>query len=1061
LKLGEWQTLAGHLIPLFAAYREDREMTSLILKVTIHLTTNVNVHPMHKFTYLHYLQDSKEAFVNKNIFIILMGMLVESMEEEDAETQQKVEGEKKNNFEDILTLLCNLMCVPDPSPGDAGFTPMRRFVQLNYIKRFHEEGVLDFFLLFAEQLEQDRNAEQVWALLEIVYHIAANVDPEGLVKAGKAKSKRVLAELLERDQAHSRLNRTDSTRHSRFGFTLQKRDAHGGVRTTTSLTESSKVGSGSKIWNQQFKNSHGTQNKQNMFHDPFFVDMMEGSVREHNQINPHVKQSTDAGSDLGDAVLAGLRKFFEEFIQHSFSSLVSFARGTVLQTKQAAGGESVRQYGRQRLFNFVAWMLEFHRHHYFGEAAKAKENKEAMPTMDIASIQGGIDLDMIQFVTARLREYGKESHIHSSFLVLTLRALSQQVKTISVIIDQQDSETRDCGDILVRNFVKEDVMAHLCWIMKNFKSSAHDPRVLSYTVEIFHHMTRLMRKVMERDAANKQVQQEFHVERVFGAQLRRVNTTVEQEIESLADAIVVENLFHLLEKYKRHSASMNSMLVKLIYSIIRARPANIVVFFELSYFVRIHRMMSDPLVRDKKQGKQYHEMVELLRFILRQFFKCAERNKCVFVELLFRKSFVAKKEAMMDSTQSEFEAILTNYEDEGYAQFLERMRHGESFETMRTRQRQLESGNLAWTTEEDDVLKDRYSVFMDHPLCMELLAAELPEDSRRNPKGVKKRLVELGLLETKVSRNLAQDDAAPEPEFAEGSPSKKQKLMEDEPMFSNEDLDSLEMDLEKLLDAEASRRIDDSLIKPSAAASSSGLCGAASSSGDCAAAAAASIPQTMLDAEDGAQQGMGMDLELELEAMIDSGSLPHEEDCAAKTASLATSVPAQATLPGSAPMPATDTPKMDLEVVFEKESLSEAYQAELPSSAAAATLEDASVPSGSDKPTQASQAEPPATAASATLEDDLEALLEESGVVTQPTPTKTQLSQGGDDEEQFWEDAVQNDEVTGAKATQQLGSAPEEPASQGSAALGLSPTACLSQDSLALDLEKLIDEGEA
>merc|ERR1719162_1163132 len=78
-------------------------------------------------------------------------------------------------------------------------------------------------------------------------------------------------------------------------------------------------------------------------------------------------------------------------------------------------------------------------------------------------------------------------------------------------------------------------------------------------------------------------------------------------------------------------------------------------------------------------------MIELLRFILRQFFKCAEKNKCAFVELLFRKTFEKPKDAMMETRQTEFQAILGNYEDEEYAQFLERMRHGDSFDTMRAR----------------------------------------------------------------------------------------------------------------------------------------------------------------------------------------------------------------------------------------------------------------------------------------------------------------------------------------------------------------------------------------
>merc|ERR1711920_1048982 len=101
-----------------------------------------------------------------------------------------------------------------------------------------------------------------------------------------------------------------------------------------------------------------------------------------------------------------------------------------------------------------------------------------------------------------------------------------------------------------------------------------------------------MKKVAARHGDGKA---EFQIERVVGTQLRRNTTTVEAEIENLADALVIENLFHLLEKYLHHSERLNSMLVHLIYSIIRASPANIVVFFELSYFIRIHRVWSDPV----------------------------------------------------------------------------------------------------------------------------------------------------------------------------------------------------------------------------------------------------------------------------------------------------------------------------------------------------------------------------------------------------------------------------------------------------------------------------------
>jgi len=482
----------------------------------------------------------------------------------------------------------------------------------------------------------------------------------------------------------------------------------------------------------------------------------------------------------------------------------------------------------------VAWTLEFHRHHFVAAVNKAKEAQEALPVIDIASIQGAVDLDMLQFISARLREYGKDSNIHASHLVVVLRALSQQVKTISVLIESKDSDTRDCGEILTQNIVKDDVMAHLAWIMKNFKTSSHDPRVLSYTVEVFHQMLRLMNAVVDRQGPKL----EFRVERAHGVRMQRASTTSTKEVASLADARVIENLFYLLEKYKRQSAALTSMLVKLIYQIIRVQPTNIVVFFELSYFVRIHRICSDPLLRDKRQGMKYQEMISLLQYILRQFFKCAEINGCVFVELLFRKIIHENpKEALLESHTSEFAAILDNYEDEEYkARILDRIGAGETLEAMRLKQRAALDGNLPWTEEEDAVLRERYPMYADHPLCSELLAAELPEESHRTARQVRKRLAELGLIsapraEGRSAQGAASDRVEVQSNAEDSQPDfpavlKKHRLDEnpadtqagggsqeseitaakrrrgaETTLSQRTDEETLEMDLERLLDA--------------------------------------------------------------------------------------------------------------------------------------------------------------------------------------------------------------------------------------------------------------------
>jgi hypothetical protein len=353
------------------------------------------------------------------------------------------------------------------------------------------------------------------------------------------------------------------------------------------------------------------------------------------------------------------------------------------------------------------------------------------------------------------------------------------------------------------------------------------------------------------------------------------------------------------------------------------------------------------------------------------------------------------------------------------------MRHGESFDNMRTRNKQLQDGNLPWTEEEDTVLRTRYEVYADHPLGFTLICAELPEESRRTPKGVQKRCGELGLVKTKANHELF-DKMHPPAE--EGSPSKKQKLDSpskaeevdlDMPMFQEEDIDSLEMDLEKLLDAEESRRAFET--EPSTSS--------ASASGQPAAPASENAAQTALDTQEDTQPGLGLDLELELEAMIDEGdSLPFEESLP-ETQAATIPDPATAMTAPAATAPEPGSIEADLEDIM------------------------------GDSLTQ----EPPVSQASATLEEEMATILEASGLNTQspaksaqsPAASPAKSARGGEsgDEASFWDNAVEAD-LPEDIATQRLGAAPEG-ASQRSEQIAGSQ---LSQEStLEMALEKIMD----
>jgi len=139
LKLGDWQIVPDKLLPLLMAYRSAEDQQPIInptIKMIKTLTTHLDVPPALKPVLLRTLQGHKEAFATKDVFVTLMGKLMQVMDD-DAETQGDDSGARDStmdvNMVDVIQIMCNLVSVPDPQPGDAGFTPLRKTLQKTYI----------------------------------------------------------------------------------------------------------------------------------------------------------------------------------------------------------------------------------------------------------------------------------------------------------------------------------------------------------------------------------------------------------------------------------------------------------------------------------------------------------------------------------------------------------------------------------------------------------------------------------------------------------------------------------------------------------------------------------------------------------------------------------------------------------------------------------------------------------------------------------------------------------------------------------------------------------------
>jgi len=160
-------------------------------------------------------------------------------------------------------------------------------------------------------------------------------------------------------------------------------------------------------------------------------------------------------------------------------------------------------------------------------------------------------------------------------------------------------------------------------------------------------------------------------------------------------------------------------------------------------------------------------------------------------------------------------------------------------------------------------------VYRDHPLVAELLASELPEESRRTAKQVRTRLKDLGILGGKgFGRGDSMDEggggqADNARDVDLDSPAKRRRLDEN----SAEVEADLEAELENLLDAAADTFDKDPFFDAAAPAA-----GGASSSTAPAAAPAPAAASAAAPAPAGAfSEPPEVDLELELAAMLEEG----------------------------------------------------------------------------------------------------------------------------------------------------------------------------------------------
>merc|ERR1719199_1365055 len=122
--------------------------------------------------------------------------------------------------------------------------------------------------------------------------------------------------------------------------------------------------------------------------------------------------------------------------------------------------------------------------------------------VDASSVQNAINLPAIDLVRKTLETHGSSTRDKGGknfwTLIIAFRALCCQLKMTQIIMDSSDLDTQKIGDVIGQNVVYQKSVQETVYLLTTFKSRIHDPRLLTYSIEVSHRIAKLLRDLASR-----------------------------------------------------------------------------------------------------------------------------------------------------------------------------------------------------------------------------------------------------------------------------------------------------------------------------------------------------------------------------------------------------------------------------------------------------------------------------------------------------------------------------------------------------------------------------------
>ena len=382
IELSKWNILVSDLIPLILTQPQDKKLSFYVIVLLVQITEFPSAGCYKGDFLVSCLQNFKLAFLQDNVVKTLMIHLADCISIE-AQNRTKIH---ENMIELIITLLRNLVKIPDLENSRTSINEYKRNLQFNLLLIFSKDSVFDALIYLCQDLNSGLMKKLNLAFLEIFYHIFSSFKPKWIMST--TDEDKSLLEELENSAKKQQIKRMNElgTRHSRFGTSL---------RVKRLLDGTFKVLSNPFNTNEEVNKLVGQRHKPIMrkFGNKF-PDIYKKSLNDEVKLQP--METTESEVKSFKSIM---RNFSLDFLEHAYGNLLESLYDEIYKDSERIEENDVINY-----FVVMEFGLGLARHRFYLQRKEKQINKENVNEInfDIEPVIQALQLTQFELVYSHL-----------------------------------------------------------------------------------------------------------------------------------------------------------------------------------------------------------------------------------------------------------------------------------------------------------------------------------------------------------------------------------------------------------------------------------------------------------------------------------------------------------------------------------------------------------------------------------------------------------------------------------------------------------------------------------